>query len=332
MVTNLIDSIDTKKRSATQGDDYEAPAQVIVRDLIKRYGDLTAVAGVSFEVRRGEVFGLLGPNGAGKTTTVEIIEGLRPRDGGEVTVCGFDPAEDVKEVKKRIGVALQATALPDKIEVREALSLFAGFYPMGRGSRADIDRLLGTVSLEEKAKCRFDTLSGGQRQRLAVALALVNEPEVVILDEPTTGLDAQARRELHDVIERLKRESKTVILTTHYIEEAERLCDRVAIVDHGRVIAAGAPRELISGSRGQSRIELRTARPVELAELRLIPFVESVTETGGAYALRSPDAPRALVELVKWMEAERHELLDLHVTRPTLEDAFIELTGKRIRE
>ena len=332
MTTNLIDSIETEKRPATQGADYEAPAQVIVRDLIKRYGDLTAVAGVSFEVRRGEVFGLLGPNGAGKTTTVEIIEGLRPRDGGEVTVCGFDPAEDVKEVKKRIGVALQATALPDKIEVREALALFAGLYPMGRGGRADIDRLLGTVSLVEKAKSRFDTLSGGQRQRLAVALALVNEPEVVILDEPTTGLDAQARRELHDVIERLKRESKTVILTTHYIEEAERLCDRVAIVDHGRVIAAGTPRELISGSRGQSRIELRTARPVELAELRLIPFVESVTESGGAYSLRSPDAPRALIELVKWMEAGRHELLDLHVTRPTLEDTFIELTGKRIRE
>ena len=332
MTTNLIDSIDTKMPLATQGADYEAPAQVIVRDLIKRYGDLTAVAGVSFEVRRGEVFGLLGPNGAGKTTTVEIIEGLRPRDGGEVTVCGFDPAENVKEVKKRIGVALQATALPDKIEVREALALFAGLYPMGRGGRADIDRLLRTVSLEEKAKSRFDTLSGGQRQRLAVALALVNEPEVVILDEPTTGLDAQARRELHDVIERLKSESKTVILTTHYIEEAERLCDRVAIVDHGRVIAAGTPRELISGSRGQSRIELRTARPVELAELRLIPFVESVTESGGAYSLRSPDAPRALVELIKWMEAERHELLDLHVTRPTLEDTFIELTGKRIRE
>ena len=328
MTTNLIDSIETEKRPSAQGVDYSGPAQVIVRDLVKRYGDLTAVAGVSFEVRRGEVFGLLGPNGAGKTTTVEIIEGLRPRDGGEVTVCGFDPADKVNDVKKRLGVALQATALPDKIEVCEALALFAGFYP----HRADVDRLLRTVSLEEKAKSRFDTLSGGQRQRLAVALALVNEPEVVILDEPTTGLDAQARRELHDVIERLKSESKTVILTTHYIEEAERLCDRVAIVDHGRVIAAGTPRELISGSRGQSRIELRTARPVELAELRSIPFVESVTESGGSYSLRSPDAPRALVELVKWMDAGRHELLDLHVTRPTLEDTFIELTGKRIRE
>ena len=332
MTTNLVDSVESDERLATESARYEAPAPVMIRNLVKRYGDLTAVAGVSFDVRRGEVFGLLGPNGAGKTTTVEIVEGLRSRDGGEVTVCGFDPADNANEVKKRIGVALQATALPDKIEVREALTFFASLYPMRKESRADVDRLLQTVSLEEKAKNRFDKLSGGQQQRLAVALALVNNPEVVILDEPTTGLDAQARRELHGVIERLKDESKTVILTTHYIEEAERLCDRVAIIDHGRVIATGTPRELIARSSGQSRIELRTAEPVELAALRLIPFVESVTESGGAYALRSSDAPRALIELVKWMETGRHELVDLHITRPTLEDTFIELTGKRIRE
>jgi len=332
MTTNLVDSVESDERLATESARYEAPAPVMIRNLVKRYDDLTAVAGVSFDVRRGEVFGLLGPNGAGKTTTVEIIEGLRSRDGGEVTVCGFDPADNANEVKRRIGVALQATALPDKIEVREALTFFASLYPMRKESRADVDRLLRTVSLEEKAKNRFDTLSGGQQQRLAVALALVNNPEVVILDEPTTGLDAQARRELHGVIERMKDESKTVILTTHYIEEAERLCDRVAIIDHGRVIATGTPRELIARSSGQSRIELRTAEPVELAALRLIPFVESVTESGGAYALRSSDAPRALIELIKWMETGRHELVDLHITRPTLEDTFIELTGKRIRE
>jgi len=332
MTTNLVDSVERDERLAVERAGYEPPAPVMIRNLVKRYGDLTAVAGVSFDVRRGEVFGLLGPNGAGKTTTVEIVEGLRSRDGGEVTVCGFDPADNANEVKKRIGVALQATALPDKIEVREALTFFASLYPMRKESRADVDRLLQTVSLEEKAKNRFDKLSGGQQQRLAVALALVNNPEVVILDEPTTGLDAQARRELHGVIERLKDESKTVILTTHYIEEAERLCDRVAIIDHGRVIATGTPRELIARSSGQSRIELRTAEPVELAALRLIPFIESVTESGGAYALRSSDAPRALIELIKWMETGRHELVDLHITRPTLEDTFIELTGKRIRE
>ena len=307
---------------------YAAPAPVVVRNLIKRYGEVAAVAGISFEVSRGEIFGLLGPNGAGKTTTVEILEGLRSRDGGEVTVCGFDPASHSNEVKERIGVTLQATAIDDDIEVREVLTLFGSFY----SRHADVGELLKMVALEEKARSRFDTLSGGQQQRLAIALALINDPEVIILDEPTTGLDAQGRRELHQVIERLKAEGKTVILTTHYIEEAEKLCDRVAIIDYGKIIAIGSPRELIAASRGQSRIELRTTEPVTIAELRRIPFVESVVENNGAYLLRSPDAPRALIELIKWMEAGNIELADLHITRPTLEDTFIELTGKRIRE
>lgn len=303
-------------------------APISVQNLLKRYDEVTAVAGVSFEVRRGEVFGLLGPNGAGKTTTVEIIEGLRSRDGGTVTVCGFDPQHASSEVKERLGVALQATALEDKIEVREALELFASFYRRS----TDLTQLLQTVSLEEKAQSRFDTLSGGQQQRLALALALVNDPEVVLLDEPTTGLDAQARRELHGVIERLKQAGKTVLLTTHYIEEAERLCDRVAIIDHGKIIATGSPRELIAQGSGQARIELRTLEPVPLAELRRIPFVESVSELNGTYTLRSSNAPHALIELVKWLEAGQRELEDLHITRPTLEDVFIELTGRRIRE
>ena len=327
MITNLIES-DLREVMTSRSPDYSAAAPVVVRELVKRYGEITAVAGVSFDVRRGEVFGLLGPNGAGKTTTVEIVEGLRTRDGGQVTVCGFDPASESNAVKARIGVALQATALDDKIEVREALTLFASFYPR----RANVDELLKMVSLEEKARSRFETLSGGQQQRLAIALALVNDPEIVILDEPTTGLDAQARRELHSVIERLKDEGKTIILTTHYIEEAEKLCDRVAIIDHGKIIALGSPRDLIERSRGQSRIELRTVEPISIADLRRIPFVEKVTESGGGYQLRSSDAPRALIELIKWMESEQHELLDLHITRPTLEDTFIELTGKRIRE
>src|SRR5262249_13281689 len=194
------------------------------------------------------------------------------------------------------------------------------------------DELLKIVALEEKARSRFDTLSGGQQQRLAVALALAGDPEIVILDEPTTGLDAQARRELHSIIERLKTEGKTVILTTHYIEEAEKICDRVAIIDHGKIIAMGSPRDLIARSRGQSRIEFRTVEPISIADLRRIPFVEKVAESGGGYELRSSDAPRALIELIKWMEIERYELLDLHITRPTLEDTFIELTGKRMRE
>jgi ABC-2 type transport system ATP-binding protein len=307
---------------------YAAPSPVVVRELRKRYGALTAVAGVSFEVRRGEVFGLLGPNGAGKTTTVEILEGLRARDGGEVLVCGFDPATATSEVKERIGVAMQATALPDKICVREALHLFGSFYRQ----RADTNQLLKMVSLEEKAASRFETLSGGQKQRLAVALALVNDPEVIILDEPTTGLDPQARRELHNVIDTLRQANKTVILTTHYIEEAEKLCDCVAIIDHGQIIATGSPQELINRSRDQIKIEFRTAKAVALVELRQVPFVSTVAESLGIYELRSADGTRSVIELIKWLEAEKHQLVDLHITRPTLEDVFIELTGRRIRE
>ncbi|HZS10109.1 MAG TPA: ABC transporter ATP-binding protein [Blastocatellia bacterium] len=303
-------------------------APVVVEDLRKSYGEVKAVSGLSFEARRGEVFGLLGPNGAGKTTTVEIIEGLRAPDGGRVRLCGFDPVTQTSEVKRRIGVTLQATALPDKIKVREALALFARFYPR----RADTEELLAMVSLKEKADSFFHSLSGGQKQRLAVALALVNDPEVVILDEPTAGLDPQSRRELHDIIDRLKTQGKTIILTTHYIEEAEKLCDRVAIIDHGRIIATGSPRELVNRARGQSNIEFTTASPIAPALLRQIPFVDSVAERQGVYVLRTAFAPRVVVELIKWLEAERHELLDLHITRPTLEDVFIELTGRRIRE
>jgi ABC-2 type transport system ATP-binding protein len=304
------------------------PAAVVVQNLRKNYGKIRAVDGISFEVRRGEVFGLLGRNGAGKTTTVEIIEGLRSRDEGVVTVCGYDPAADSSEVKQRIGVALQATALPDKIEVREALRLFAGFYRR----RADVDELLAAFSLEDKAASRFETLSGGQQQRLAVALALVNDPEVIIMDEPTSGLDAQARREVHAQIERLKELGKTVILTTHYIEEAEKLCDRVAIMDDGRIVAINDPGVLVAKAGVSARIEFRTNSPVQTSDLRRIPFVESIEERHGAYVLQSADAVRALVELVKWIEREGIELEDLHVTRPTLEDVFIELTGRKIPE
>ncbi|HEX8638912.1 MAG TPA: ABC transporter ATP-binding protein [Pyrinomonadaceae bacterium] len=301
---------------------------VVVQNLRKNYDKIRAVDGISFEVHRGEVFGLLGRNGAGKTTTVEIIEGLRSRDEGVVSVCGYDPAADAGEVKQRIGVALQATALPDKIEVREALRLFAGFYRR----QADVDELLAAFSLEDKAASRFETLSGGQQQRLAVALALVNDPELIIMDEPTSGLDAQARRDVHAQIERLKELGKTVILTTHYIEEAEKLCDRVGIMDQGQLVALDDPRALVSQARGRARIELRTGAPIQTSDLRRIPFVESIEEHRGTYVLQSADALRALVELVKWIEHEGLELEDLHVTRPTLEDVFIELTGRKISE
>ncbi|HEU4391093.1 MAG TPA: ATP-binding cassette domain-containing protein, partial [Blastocatellia bacterium] len=212
---------------------------VRVRNLCKHYGEVRAVDDVSFEVARGEVFGLLGPNGAGKTTTVEIIEGLRQADGGEVRVCGLDPGTRPDEVKERIGVAMQTTALPDKIRLREALQLFAGFYRW----RSSPEELLALVELEDKANATHESLSEGQKQRLAIALALINDPSVVILDEPTAGLDPQARLNLHGVIRQLRDRGKTVLLTTHYIDEAEKLCDRVAIMDHGKIIAFGAPRE-----------------------------------------------------------------------------------------
>ncbi len=306
----------------------ETAPLVVVEHLSKSYKDVRAVDDISFEVRRGEVFGLLGPNGAGKTTTVEIIETLRSPDSGRVRVCGYDPATHSDEIKKRIGVALQSTALADKIKPREALHLFASFYPR----RADADDLLALVSLEEKAYAAFSSLSGGQQKRLAVALALVNDPELVILDEPTSGLDPQSRRELHSLIERLRELGKTVILTTHYIEEAERLCDRVAIIDHGKIIALDTPARLISRSRGLSRIEFTTSEPLPAVILREIPFVESIIEKGSGFAMITSNAPRTVVELIHRLEDNHSELIDLHITRPTLEDVFIELTGREIRE
>ena len=227
-----------------------------VDNLVKRYGDVEAVRGVSFSVAEGEVFGLLGPNGAGKTTTIEILEGLRDPDGGRVRVCALDPQVSSQELKHEIGAALQSTSLPDKLRVIEALRLFAGFYKRHR----DPEELLKRFGLEEKRTAYYAKLSGGQKQRLALAMALVNNPRVLFFDEPTAGLDPQVRREIYDIIEELRREKKTILMTTHYIEEAERLCDRVAIIDHGKVIALGTPREPVGHEDGRrarhaSRIE-----------------------------------------------------------------------------
>ncbi|MBX7219149.1 MAG: ABC transporter ATP-binding protein [Blastocatellia bacterium] len=301
---------------------------VVVRRLAKKYGDLRAVNDISFSVRRGEVFGLLGPNGAGKTSTVEMIEGLRRPDHGEISVCGFNPVTEPNEVKQRLGVTLQSSALPDKIKVREALQLFGSFYR----KRLEARKLMDFVALGEKAEATYDTLSGGQQQRLAIALALVNDPEVIVLDEPTTGLDPQTRRELYNLIEQLCSQNKTVLLTTHYIEEAEKLCDRVAVIDRGVIVALDSPAQLVATSRTHARIAFRTAQPVATGELRQIPFVAGIAQEAGGTVLQSANAPQTLIELVKWLELNRVELLDLHVTRPTLEDVFIELTGRKLRE
>ena len=242
-------------------------AKVVVTNLEKRYGPVLAARGVSFEIRDGETFGLIGPNGAGKTTTVECVIGLREPDAGAIEVCGIDARRRPRDVKQKIGAALQTTSLQDKITPREALDLFASFYDRHASPAALIERF----NLGEKADAAFDTLSGGQRQRLALALAFVNNPELVFLDEPTAGLDPRSRHELHGEIAAMKRDGHTVLLTTHDLAEAEALCDRIAIIDRGRIIATGTPPELATTSASASVVSLRAARPIEPAWIDGLP-------------------------------------------------------------
>lgn len=305
-------------------------APVIVRDLVKRYGDVEAVRGVSFEVGAGEIFGMLGPNGAGKTSTLECVIGLREPDGGSIQVCGLDARKHPAEVKRKLGAQLQSTALQDKITPREALRLFGSFYANAAEPQALIDRF----SLGEKADATFDSLSGGQKQRLALALAFVNRPEVVFLDEPTTGLDPQSRRELHKLIEQVRSEGHTVVLTTHYIEEAQQLCDRIAIIDHGKVIASGTPGELIASSKSLPRIVVRTTRPLDQSLLKTLTAVSEAgpAHDGEGWELRTTNVSETAIELVQLVQQQENELLDLQVRKPSLEDVFIELTGSRLRD
>src|SRR5437763_4403421 len=302
---------------------------IYVRGLKKAYNGFEAVRGIDFDVHSGEVFGLLGPNGAGKTTTVEILEGLRPRSAGEVRVLGLDPERQKHLLKGRIGVCLQATNLPDKMRVHEAMELFAAFY----SRNSDGDALLKRLQLWEKKDAAYATLSGGQKQRLAIALALINDPQLLFLDEPTTGLDPQVRLEIRDLIEELKAEKRTIVMTTHYIEEAERLCDQVAIIDSGEIIASGSPRELQAKSANQAAIEIVLAQSWS-GDLPAWPHAirTALSQDGRRIQVTSEKPARTLVEMVKWVDAQRIDLEDVHLKRPTLEDVFIELTGKKLRD
>ena len=303
---------------------------ITVRDLRKSYDKLEAVKGIEFHVGAGEVFGLLGPNGAGKTSTVEILEGLRSRSSGEAVVLGFDPDRQKRQLKDRIGVCLQATNLPAKIRTQEALDLFASFY----SRRMNSEQLLKRLQLWDKRDAYYETLSGGQKQRLALAMSLVNDPQLLFLDEPTTGLDPQIRLEIHSLIEELKAEQRTVLLTTHYIEEAERLCDRVAIMDEGKIVAMGTPKELQQQSKGQSRIQINVAAPLQRETLPAWPdAIETILNGDGREMTVYSNRPaRTLFEIMKWLDQQGLQLDDVHLKRPTLEDVFVELTGKKLRD
>jgi ABC-2 type transport system ATP-binding protein len=300
-----------------------------VDGLEKRYGEVHAVKGVSFAVARGETFGILGPNGAGKTTTLEMIEGLTRPDSGSIAILGNAVWPNPTRVQSHIGVQLQKNALFENLTAAELLDLFARFYGVPLEGRAP--RLLALVGLEEKADSQAQQLSGGQQQRLAIALALVHDPEIVFLDEPTTGLDPQARRNLWEVIRAVAAENRTVVLTTHYLDEAETLCDRVAIMDGGRIIALDSPQALIGGLHGRSRV-LFEGDGLDEDSLAALEGVESVMHVDGAYELTSLEPQRTLLGLVALAEERGVEMRGLSVRQPTLEDVFLEATGTEFRE
>jgi ABC-2 type transport system ATP-binding protein len=290
-----------------------------------------AVNGLDLEVRTGECFGMLGPNGAGKTTTVEIFEGLREPDAGDVEVLGDRWNGDNQRLRARLGIQLQETKFPEKLQVSEVLTLFRSFYPRG----LDVAAALALVGLEEKANAYVRTLSGGQKQRLSLGCALVGEPELLFLDEPTTGLDPQSRRQTWDIVEALKARGRTVLLTTHYMEEAARLCDRVAVVDHGKVIALGTPCELIASLGAEHVIVFavgETAAAIDEAALRALPSVENVAREGATYRLTVREMHRAVPALLAELSARGAEPTELTTHHATLEDVFMSLTGRRLRD
>jgi ABC-2 type transport system ATP-binding protein len=336
-MADTTSSLEKAEASAARG----AAPSLRIRGLKKAFGDVQAVDGIDLEVRAGECFGLLGPNGAGKTTTIEICEGLTEPDEGTVLLLGLSWRTGAKELRQRIGIQLQETQFPDKLMVEEALRLFRSFYRHG----ISVDESIRMAQLEEKRKARIGGLSGGQKQRLAMATALVGAPELLFLDEPTTGLDPQARRHLWDLVDELKRAGRTIILTTHYMDEAERLCDRVAIMDHGKVIALGTPKELIATVGGEDIVEFAVsetqvseARPgapnpqVEPAVFTAIPGVHSHRVNARVHQLSVSELHTAVPRIFAALAGQGLHLSEFRTHSATLEDVFVRLTGRNLRD
>jgi ABC-2 type transport system ATP-binding protein len=300
-----------------------------LRALRKRYGDVVAVDGIDLEVRAGECFGLLGPNGAGKTTTIEICEGLTAPDSGTVELLGRQWSDGEHELRERLGIQLQDTQLSEKLTVRETLELFRSFYRQARA----VEDVIAMVQMEEKRDARVGTLSGGQKQRLALACALVGDPELLFLDEPTTGLDPQARRQLWELIDRFRAGGRTILLTTHYMDEAERLCDRVAIMDHGRVIALGTPRALIAEICAEHLVEFSVeGGAADTDALRALPGVSAVRSAARGVELEVTELHRAVPALLAELDRRHATLSELRTHSATLEDVFVKLTGRHLRD
>jgi ABC-2 type transport system ATP-binding protein len=296
--------------------------------LRKTYGKFVALDRISFTVEKGEIFGILGPNGAGKTTTVEIVEGLRKPDSGSVSLCGIDALRENRRIKQLIGAQLQSTSLYDNIRVREAVKVFGNYYRRSLPT----DSILEEVSLTDKNRNPVSSLSGGQKQRLCIALALVNDPEIIFLDEPTTGLDPQARHNVWDIIEQLRDHGKTIMLTTHYMEEAEELCQHVAIIDHGKIIAMDTPADLIKDAKLNSFIEFSSSRPLNGISDK-IPGIQQITDGHThRYSISAQKVTMILKDLTSLCYENNIELESISVRTPTLEDVFLSLTGRKLRE
>jgi len=311
------------RHPSTDAKPVGSSAAVSVTNLWKRYDVTEAVSGVSFEVPAGQIFGLLGPNGAGKTTALECVLGLRQFDAGSIQINGLDIRKHPTQAKLQVGAQLQSATLQDKITPRQALDLFGSFYSQSSSS----DELLTRFNLESKADVPFATLSGGQRQRLFLALAMVNRPTLLVLDEPTAGLDPQARRQLRTLIREIQTEGRTVLLSTHDLEEAGQLCDRIAILDGGRIIAAAPPAELIARAQAPTRVAVRTAPPLPSTVVDSLPDVVGAVYQAGGWTLDTRSPNRLLANLVRRADDAGAELLDVQFHPPSLEDVFIELTG-----